>query len=354
MLSRKVAYCTGFWCTNIGNAFFSLGVEHVLKKVVGAENITVVSDYQTYTTGLGRRLYPVKNQLNYLSKLDVDYVVLAGPVLSKYFLMLWRDILIDLEKRNVRYMILSAGMMKMTEDSLKECCSFFEQHPPYILSTRDRKTYETFGNYAEHAYDGICFSFFTPEYYHSALIADKFITLNFDKIPEPKVWVDDKKSTDSFEFNGHQWHVQHEGLLAKTAMKTDRFSDALVYVASIFPQKKREDLIGEYTVYRTDHRFHPHYRKKIYGQGNSFCADLPYGYLELYANSKLTLSDRVHACAVTMAYGHHAMLFSETNRVGLLERVGAGEISDHPVKLDMKWLEEEKQKQLDWLKMVLK
>ena len=38
----KVAYCTGFWCTNIGNGFFSLGVEYVLKKILGAENVTVV------------------------------------------------------------------------------------------------------------------------------------------------------------------------------------------------------------------------------------------------------------------------------------------------------------------------
>ena len=82
----KVAYCTGFWCTNIGNGFFSLGVEYVLKKILGAENVTVVSDYQTYTTSYGKRLYPHKNQLEYIAKLDVDYIVLAGPVISKYFL----------------------------------------------------------------------------------------------------------------------------------------------------------------------------------------------------------------------------------------------------------------------------
>ena len=352
-MSVKLAYCTGFWCTNIGNAFFSLGVEHVLKQIVGAENVTVVSDYQTYTTGLGKRLYPDRNQLNYISRLDVDYVVLAGPVLSKYFLMLWKDILVDLEKRGVRVVLLSAGIMKMPEDSLKECQAFFEQHPPFILCSRDHKTYEAFGKYADHAYDGICFAFYTPDYFHPAPITDKFVTMNFDKIPEPKVWADGVSGSDSFEFDGLQWHVQHEGLLTKTAMKTDRFSDALIYAASIFPQKKREDRIGDYLVFRTDHRFHPHYRQKIYGQGNSFCADLPYGYLELYANSALTLSDRVHACAVTMAYGHPAMLFSKTNRVGLLERVGAGEISEHPVTLDLKRLEEEKQNQFEWLKTVL-
>jgi hypothetical protein len=47
------------------------------------------------------------------------------------------------------------------------------------------------------------------------------------------------------------------------------------------------------------------------------------------------------------------MLFSKTNRVGLLERVGAGEISEHPVTLDLKRLEEEKQNQFEWLKTVL-
>lgn len=352
-MAKRVAYCTGFWCTNIGNAFFSLGVEYVLKQILGEENVTVVSDYQTYTTGYGKRLYPDHNQLEYLSKLDVDYLVLAGPVLSKYFLILWREILVKLEQRGVRYVILSAGLMKMDDDSLKECQGFFKQHPPFALSTRDRKTYEAFSEYADHAYDGICFSFFTPDYYHPCQIEGNFITLNFDKISEPLIWTDDNAESAAFEFNGKQYHIEQSGLVSKIASRTDRFSDALIYFASIFPQKKRTDTIGEYTVLRTDHRFHPHYRKKIYSQNNSFCADLPYGYLNIYANTELTLSDRVHACAVTMAYGHSAMLFAETNRVGLLERVGADSISEHPVALDMKNLENEKNKMREWLLSVL-
>ena len=102
-------------------------------------------------------------------------------------------------------------------------------------------------------------------------------------------------------------------------------------------------------MFRTDHRFHPHYRNKIYNQNNSFCSDLPYGYLDIYANSELTLSDRVHACAVTMAYGHSAMLFAKTNRVGLLERVGAKDISKHPVSLDLMLINVEKEKMINWL-----
>ena len=352
-MSKRVAYCTGFWCTNIGNAFFSLGVEYVLKKILGNENVTLVSDYQTYTTGYGKRLYPDKNQLEYLSKLNVDYLVLAGPVLSKYFLNLWQDILIKLEQRGIRYMILSAGIMKMTDKSLEDCKHFFEKHPPFVFSSRDQKTYDAFGKYADHAYNGICFSFFTPDCYTPAAIDEKYITFNFDKINEPLIWADNTADSDSFEFKGQNFHVKHTGLFSKMAAKTDRFSDALIYLTSIFPQAKRENTIGGYTVFRTDHRFHPHYRAKIYGQGNSFCADLPYGYLNIYANSELTLSDRVHACAVTMAYGHSAMLFAKTNRVGLLERVGVADISKHPVCLDMEKLSVEKETMVDWLKKVL-
>ena len=61
----------------------------------------------------------------------------------------------------------------------------------------------------------------------------------------------------------------------------------------------------------------------------------------------------MHSCAVTLAYGHSAMLFVKTNRVGLLERVGAGEITKKPVKLDMELVSEEKTKLVQWLKTVL-
>ena len=64
------------------------------------------------------------------------------------------------------------------------------------------------------------------------------------------------------------------------------------------------------------------------------------------------MSDRVHACAVTLAYGHSAMLFAKTDRHGLLGRVGADGITERPVKLDMEWLENEKKSQIDWLKTI--
>lgn len=356
--SIRVAYCTGFWCTNIGNGFFSLGVEYVLKKVLGSENVTVVSDYQTYTTGYGKRLYPDKRQLEYIKHLDVDYIVLAGPVISRYFLLLWKDILLALKQRGIGYMILSAGTMKLDKDSREAVKAFFKECPPFILSSRDSSVYEEFGQYATHAYDGICFSFFVSDLYAPSKMSGlgDYIVCNFDKIGEPEIWLDhgDERASDqTFVFDGSDYKVAYPKLLTKAMATTDRFTDALIYALSILPAPKRADEIGRYKVIRTDQRFHPHYRSKIYSQNNSFCADLPYGYLNLYANAKLTLSDRVHACAATLAFGNNAMLFVNTDRLGLLGRVGAEGITKHPVKIDVEYLASEKCKMVEWLKTVL-
>lgn len=354
----KVAYCTGFWCTNIGNGFFSLGVEHVLKKVLGEKNVTVVSDFQTYTTSYGKRLYVDQNQLEYISALDVDYVVLAGPVISKYFLGLWKDILLKLKARGIGYIILSAGAMKMNDTARREIKAFFKECPPYVISSRDESVYTEFGAYAKHAYNGICFSFFTPDCYSPAGMSglSPYVVYNFDKIDEPEIWKDNgdgKASAQQFEYEGSTYKIAYPKWLTALSAKTDRFTDALIYAMSILPAKKRKSEVGNFRVVRTDHRFHPHFRGKIYRQQNSFVADLPHGYLNLYANAEFTLSDRVHACAVTLAYGHSAMLFAKTDRHGLLGRVGAEGITEHPVKLDMKRLENEKKSQIDWLNNVL-
>lgn len=357
MQNTRVAYCTGFWCTNIGNGFFSLGVEYVLKKTLGTENVTVISDYQTYTTSYGKRLYPDKNQLNYIKYLDVDYIVLAGPVISNYFLPLWRDTLLYLKQRGVGYIILSAGTMKLSKKSGSEVKAFMKECPPYIISTRDTTVYNEFGEFAIHAYDGICFSFFAPDVYYPTKLSSMgdYIICNFDKINEPLIQIRSKgrdRPSQSFEFNNGIFEVRFPSIFMKIMGKTDRFTDAFIYAMSIFPAHRRANTIGKYSVIRTDQRFHPHYRRKIYRQKNSFCADIPYGYLNLYANAKLTLSDRVHACAVTLAFGNSAMLFTKTDRQGLLERVGANDICHKPIKLDMEKLKEEKRLEIEWLSTI--
>ncbi len=349
----KVAYCTGFWSTNLGNGFFSLGVEYALKKLLGTENVTVLSDFQTYTTSYGKRLYPDKNQLDFISALDIDYVVLSGPMLSRYFVQLWKDVIINLHKRGVRYILLSAGIMKLENSKKDELYNFLKEYPPYILISRDEDTYYEFSRFADHAYNGICFSFFVPDLYNPCKTPDlePYVIYNFDKINEPDIWIKGtkkKKADIDFTFLKNKFCVRHSPV-TRLAFKSDRFTDALIYALSALPKTTKPNRIGEYTVIRTDHRFHPHFRRKIYRYSNSYCADLPYGYLNLYANATFTLSDRVHACAVTLAFGNSAMLFSATPRSGLLDRVGATQVRTKLEKLDLAYLNNEKSLMLNWL-----
>jgi hypothetical protein len=58
----------------------------------------------------------------------------------------------------------------------------------------------------------------------------------------------------------------------------------------------------------------------------------------------------MHACVAATSYGKPSMLFSQSPRVRLLERVGLAAIREKPVALDLHVLEKEKQKLISFLK----
>ena len=354
MIDKKVAYIGGCWSTNVGNGFFNLGADYVLKQIFGNDNVNMVMDQSAFTPGWTRKKGNIPWAVNYWEHLNVDYIVLLGPILSEAFLAIWKPTLDVLKKRGIRYMILSAGMMKYDDAVISGIIDYFKKNPPYVMTTRDRATFETFKDYAPRVYDGVCFAFFVPDCYKpfTTNFGD-VMALNFDKIDEPYFYVDesDKKMDAEFDFEGHHYGMKFSGL-ANIGLKTDRFTDALIYAASPLPRTRRPDRIGSFTVIRPDHRYNPMFIRKVFRYPNSFCADIPHTYADIYANSKLTISDRVHACALTLAYGNSAYLLAKTGRSGLLARVGAEYVTERPVQIDMCYLTEEKEKLINWLKEI--
>jgi hypothetical protein len=352
MVDKKVAYIGGCWSTNIGNAFFNLGADYVLKQVFGDENVFMVADHSAFAPLWKASKGNIPYSINYWKHLDVDYVVLLGPILGKQFLPVWKDTLDTLKLRGIRYMILSAGMMKYTDEDIAETKAYFNENPPYLITTRDRTMYETFKDSVKNIYDGVCFAFFVPNYYKPVgTDLGKTIAVNFDKIDEPYIYIDNPKNKYKveFDFEEHHFGMQFKNL-SKIGLRTDRFTDALVYLASPLPRGKRSEKLGEYTIIRPDHRYNPLFIRKVYRYPNSFCSDIPHTYVNIYANADLTISDRVHACAISLAYGNSAYLFAKTGRSELLTRVGAECIYDHPVKINLEYLNSEKLKLIEWLK----
>lgn len=351
----KVAYVGGYWATNVGNAFFNIGADYVLKQVFGEENVHIVFDHPAGIIRSKKKYGNPKRALNLIKNYDVDAIVLLGPVLSRDFLKIWEETIKDIIKKGRRYMILSCGIMKCSPSELTEIKKFLKKYPPMLITTRDRDAYNLIQESVENIYDGIDFAFFVPDAYKPvSLDFEKILTLNFDKFFEPRIKTSSsitKRST--FYFDNKYWELKFNRLTTNIGAKTDRLTDALVYMLSVFPAKDRMTMIDGYNIIRPDHRFTPMMKNKVFRYSNSFVADIPYSYIDIYASSDLTLSDRVHACAITLAYGNSAMFFSKTNRSKLLDRVGATEIYNKPVKIDLDWLSREKSSLINWLKSII-
>jgi Polysaccharide pyruvyl transferase. len=348
---KNIAYVGGYWAPNIGNAFFNLGAEYVLRQAFPESNINMIYDQPGYLTFWNRKKGNPPNSLEFIKTINVDNLVILGPCITKSFLALWEDTIKHLVKKGTKYMILSAGMMHYDDDTLNKCKKFFEKYPPSVFITRDVETYDEFKDVIKNSYCGIDLAFFLPDVYKPIETDLKpYIVLNFDKIPEPSIEETYQENNSIFCLEDKKYKFAFSGLEKKIASRTDRFTDAYIYLKSILPYSNKPEKIGKYTIIRTDHRYSPMFRKKVYRYKNSFCADIPHTYLNIYAETELTLSDRVHACAVTLAYGNKAMFFAKTGRSSLLDRVGANDISKRPTQIDMEKLNSEKIKLINYLK----
>lgn len=347
-----IGYVGGYWATNIGNSFFNLGAEYVLKSVFKDDTVSMIFDQPAGILRSEKKYGNPKRAINIIEHTKLDVLVLLGPVISKDFLPIWEKTLTNLSNNNVKYMILSCGLMKCSNSDLIKIKDFFKKNPPYLISTRDSEAYEALKDVCPKTYNGIDFAFFVPDI-HKALTLDynKLLSINFDKFYEPKISINKSiKGGVKFAFDGEDWELKFNDFIRKFGAKTDRVTDGLIYLLSVFPAKNRAAKVGSYDIIRTDHRFTPMLKNKVFSYSNSFVSDIPQTYLDIYANSTLTLSDRVHACVITLAYGNSAMLFSKTNRSKLLDRVGAAEIYKRPVKLNLSEWNVEKRNLIDWMK----
>ena len=114
----------------------------------------------------------------------------------------------------------------------------------------------------------------------------------------------------------------------------------------------RQRQAGDMMIVRTDHALNPLMLRRIFRGPNAFAGDLPYTYYNLYGQTELTLTDRVHAALVTLSYGRPAMLISRSGRSSIIERVGGGDVTRRPTQLDMDVLAREKQGMIDFLSSV--
>jgi hypothetical protein len=258
-----------------------------------------------------------------------------------------------LHHRGVKIVLLSAGVMDYSEAAAEQYRRWLSEAPPYILTSRDEFTFQAVGDAAKHAYNGIDIAFFASEFHKPApVLSEDFVIFNFDKLPEPCFEVlgslRQPPGLNEFEFNRQLWKYRFPKW---RRVLTERFWP-YQYLDALWPDSLVE-AVGGFRIIRTEHRFNPTITRKTYKGPNAFASDIPETYLDLYAQTECTFSDRVHACVATLSYGNPAMLFSSTPRSRLFERLNLESIRNQVTRLDPGVLRAEKEGLVQFLKSVM-
>ncbi len=270
-------------------------------------------------------------------------------MLTTSFPALWEDTFTALKARGTRFILLGAAMFRYTDEERAINLEFLRRFRPAIISTRDVPTYEAFKDAADFTYSGIDSGFFASDaYVPFRLTGPDYITVNFDRWPEPSIRLDEENGAADrrFEYLSHLWSLKFPRLQYYLSSK-DKVKS---YLGALLDVRRLPKKLGDYVVIRPEHRFNPHVTWKIYKQANAVASDEPWSYFTLYANTQLTISDRVHACVATLAYGKPAMLFSPSPRSKLFDRLGLDEIRNRPVTLDREILRSIKDEEISFLK----
>lgn len=339
-----VAVLTGYWSTNIGNSFFQLGAEWALRQTLPGANIMLIGDQPGYwNTGKGNPA----NALDYVAHLDLDAVVLLGPAFRPEAEGIVGDMLARQHAKGAKIIVLAAGMMQYDEQTVECSRRMLERTPPFIFTTRDTETFELLGDIAEHACDGIDVATFVSDLF-TPTTSDlpPYVAMNFDQIPEPRFAPSDPGAQGAIEIGGAWWRCEQPRWRTEMSYK----SRAFLFADSFLPHGKAPEKLGDLSVVRTDHRYNPFLMRKCYRSPMTYTGDVPYSYLNIYANAECTISNRVHACVATASFGKPAMLFTRSPRAYLLKRLGLDTIREKPTKLDLAFLADEKAKLLGFLR----
>lgn len=327
----------GGWGENIGCAFVDLGSIESLRQATSNINAEVhltgvfsrfmfCAINRSIKECLLRRLGDTTNVFNVQKHNKVDYVVVWGAFISKSWFEVFGETLFNLKYEGTRIIINGGGMSEnaYSQREIKESREILRRLSPYVFISRDEESFNNFKDLAKYSYNGIDSAFFVSDCYKPLkLDMPEYIILNFDYQPEPDI--------KSLNIDTNKYLI----------IRTHHCFWRSFWLSQYFGS-----------------RFTPNYylkrKSSFYNKENTMISDLPYDYLDLYANSSGVYSDRVHACVATLSYGKPARLFSKTPRALLFDRIGASKVKEELVTLDMSKINLEKQKQIEFLSEIFR
>jgi len=332
--------CLRTWASNMGNLFIDLGSIQSLKMATPQSKILDVSgsprrlfDDRYYglrkkimeklipTSAIGKLIIGRERWDRHVSKLKdwtlkadkslknlfdlglylkADYAIISGCVLDNNTVRLYGTTLLNLKRKNVKIIFNGVGGSSYSKLEVNMVRKFLSKIEPYAFISRDMRAFESYQDLARHSYNGIDCGFFVNEFFQPGeLELPKYAVLTFDRKLEPNLRLD-------------------------------------------------YDLI-----IRTHHTLLGGIPKEYFDKPNTLISDSPEDYFNIYANSDVLHSDRVHACVAALSFGRPCKLYYETPRSLLFERLGLEEIKINIVHPDTYIIKKEKEKQIAFLSEIL-
>jgi hypothetical protein len=312
----KVGYIGGSWSTNVGNAFYNLGALWLLKKVYGEENVSFVSDPpQVYWESLS-------NDYGLISKLEVDLLVISGPILGGNVKTIYKSIFDNAEKNGQSIAFISAGSVLYTEEEADLVSEFLNQYNISFVFTRDSETYKLYKDKLNTVvFDGLCTSMFLNDAISPIKLRSEHAVFNFSYFHDPEI----------VRRNG-TWTVAKRKLFQPIQTSLLDYPIVRIKSSPYFPNIK---------FFKST--------KLVYSRANMYYSDLPYGYLSILKSANYVFSDRVHTCAAGLVFGSKCMYIkggkrSRDGRNSIFSRLGLKDIYTKPVSLDFDYIKIEKHK----------
>lgn len=341
----KILTTDGFYATNIGNAFFMNGARYLLKTCFPQAEIYSLGDVSANQwTGKKCR----KHDYNYVKYANVDYLVIMGPCLSKNIARLYSDTFdVLLKNKKTKLILLSVGGFSYDEDEINICRNFLTKYPPFMLFTRDEAAYRHYHDLAEISYNGICTAWFINDYSKAIPVTmPPYITMAFDALIEPQVTISGSL-TDYIQDSQVQFRfpmvLPDKGLIGKLTSRIQPY--LLLLISQNCPES-----IGDYKIIRPTHKISYRYAFELFAKKNVYVSEIPDGYLNLYRNTFLNLTDRVHSAVASLVFGKPTRLFTRSKRANLFARVGTESVTEKITYINESKLVEEKEKLIEKLK----
>lgn len=303
---------------NLGNGFLDIGAWYQLKTVCpDAKIISISNTFPSKRYLFGNptgMLLPGKHKSGAFDLrmcFDADYVVFTAACLADYWFKMNAELIDWIIQSQVKVIILGAsgsdsGSFDYDNSEQSRIRDVVKKMNFHLMTSRDQATFDNYADLAEHAHNGVdCAMFLSDTFKPSKMNIGEFDVFTFDAMKEPDIHADKRILR-----------------LTHKVSWIDSFCRMLRHPRKVLGLARQMDWASEF----------------------------PEDYLQIYANCDTVHTDRVHACVAALIYGNKARYYGKSPRYGLLSRVLQGaDITKETVTLNLDYVTEEKQKQLDFL-----